>query len=249
MLRDMMPQFELYQPDHAGERAEPARRSSTSKAWILAGGYDSLDWFKDRAKRPTAVVDIGGIAELKGIRETAGRARDRRAHDAHRDRAPTRSSAEILAAGAVPRAASRARRSAMPARSAATSARTRAAGTTAPAWTAIAPAATSATPIRRRDRTASTACSARAVVSRCRHPTSAPRWSRSMRRWWSRGAKGERVVPAEEFFIGPATDITHMTALKHGEILTAIRFPQGMGRARSSISRRSPTATPGTSRW
>ena len=37
----------------------------------MAGGNDSLDWFKDRAKRPKAVIDLGGIAELKGIRETA----------------------------------------------------------------------------------------------------------------------------------------------------------------------------------
>jgi xanthine dehydrogenase YagS FAD-binding subunit len=40
------------------------------------------------------------------------------------------------------------------------------------------------------------------------------------------GAAGERVIPAEEFFIGPATDIEHMTALKRGEILTAIRIPK-----------------------
>ncbi len=40
------------------------------------------------------------------------------------------------------------------------------------------------------------------------------------------GEDGERVIPAEEFFIGPATDITHMTALKHGEILKALRLPK-----------------------
>ena len=38
--------------------------------WKLAGGNDSLSWFKERAKRPKAVIDITGIAELKGIRET-----------------------------------------------------------------------------------------------------------------------------------------------------------------------------------
>jgi xanthine dehydrogenase YagS FAD-binding subunit len=40
------------------------------------------------------------------------------------------------------------------------------------------------------------------------------------------GPDGERVVPAEEFFIGPAVDITKMTSLKPGEILTHIRFPK-----------------------
>ena len=40
-------------------------------AWVLAGGLDSFDWLKDRIKRPKVVVDLGGIAELKGIRATA----------------------------------------------------------------------------------------------------------------------------------------------------------------------------------
>ena len=35
----------------------------------------------------------------------------------------------------------------------------------------------------------------------------------------------ERIVPAAEFFIGPALDIRHMTALRPGEILTAVRIP------------------------
>jgi len=39
------------------------------------------------------------------------------------------------------------------------------------------------------------------------------------------GGSGERTVAADEFFIGPATDITRMTVLKPGEILTAIRIP------------------------
>ncbi len=41
------------------------------KSWLLAGGQDSYDWFKDRAKRPEALIDITGIAALKGVRETA----------------------------------------------------------------------------------------------------------------------------------------------------------------------------------
>jgi len=40
------------------------------------------------------------------------------------------------------------------------------------------------------------------------------------------GEKGERVVPAEEFFVGPAVDIRHMTILKPGEIVTAVRLPK-----------------------
>jgi len=40
-----------------------------------------------------------------------------------------------------------------------------------------------------------------------------------------RGTSGERVVPAETYFVGPGTDITRMTALQPGELLTAIRIP------------------------
>ncbi len=40
-----------------------------------------------------------------------------------------------------------------------------------------------------------------------------------------RNSKGERVVNAEDYFIGPSIDITHMTVLKPGDLLTAIRIP------------------------
>jgi xanthine dehydrogenase YagS FAD-binding subunit len=40
-----------------------------------------------------------------------------------------------------------------------------------------------------------------------------------------RSASGERVVDAEDYFIGPGTDITRMNVLQPGEILTAIRLP------------------------
>ena len=40
-----------------------------------------------------------------------------------------------------------------------------------------------------------------------------------------RSASGERVVDAEDYFIGPGTDITRMNVLNPGEILTAIRLP------------------------
>jgi xanthine dehydrogenase YagS FAD-binding subunit len=40
-----------------------------------------------------------------------------------------------------------------------------------------------------------------------------------------RSSEGERVVDAETYFIGPSTDITRMTVLQPGELLTAIRVP------------------------
>ena len=70
MSRDMMGGFELYQPDSVEGAVELLERFG-AEGWALAGGNDSLDWFKDRVKRPKYVVDLTGIEALKGIRETA----------------------------------------------------------------------------------------------------------------------------------------------------------------------------------
>src|SRR5919106_571526 len=70
IVKDMMPSFELYQTANLDDALELADRFGAD-GWVMAGGNDSLAWFKDRAKRPQAVIDITGIAELNGVRETA----------------------------------------------------------------------------------------------------------------------------------------------------------------------------------
>lgn len=70
MLKDMMANFELYQPT-AIDHALNLMNRYGDDGWVLAGGQDSFDWFKDRAKKPKAVIDINGIDDLHGIRETA----------------------------------------------------------------------------------------------------------------------------------------------------------------------------------
>jgi len=40
-----------------------------------------------------------------------------------------------------------------------------------------------------------------------------------------RSSQGERVVEAEDYFIGPGIDITRLNILKPGDLLTAIRIP------------------------
>lgn len=69
VIRDVMPAFELLQPDSIGE-AQRLLEENGSDAWVLAGGMDSFDWLKDRIKRPKMVVDLSGIEELRGIRTT-----------------------------------------------------------------------------------------------------------------------------------------------------------------------------------
>src|SRR5215470_3657070 len=70
MIRDMMPNFELLQPTKLADALTLLDRRGAD-IWKMAGGNDSLDWFKDRVKRPKAVMDLGGLAELKYVRETA----------------------------------------------------------------------------------------------------------------------------------------------------------------------------------
>jgi xanthine dehydrogenase YagS FAD-binding subunit len=64
----MIPAFELFQPTSI-EGAVDLLDEHRGQAWVLAGGLDSFDWFKDRVKRPKAVIDLGMIPELTGIRE------------------------------------------------------------------------------------------------------------------------------------------------------------------------------------
>jgi xanthine dehydrogenase YagS FAD-binding subunit len=71
MLRDMMPLFDLYQPDSLDNALDLADRLGP-EGWLVAGGQDSWDWLKNRTKRTRAVVDLSGIAELKGVRELDG---------------------------------------------------------------------------------------------------------------------------------------------------------------------------------
>ena len=70
VIRDVMPAFQLYQPSSVAD-AQKLLEQNGHDALVLAGGLDSMDWLKDRIKKPKAVVDLGGIEELKGVHETA----------------------------------------------------------------------------------------------------------------------------------------------------------------------------------
>jgi len=69
-MKDMMPNFNLLQPTDV-ESAASMLADAGENGWAMAGGQDSLDWFKDRVKRPSTVVDLSGITSLSGITETA----------------------------------------------------------------------------------------------------------------------------------------------------------------------------------
>jgi len=69
VIRDVMPAFELFQPTSVSN-ARRLLEQHGSDGWVLAGGLDSFDWLKDRIKKPKAVIDLSGIAELRGVRTT-----------------------------------------------------------------------------------------------------------------------------------------------------------------------------------
>ncbi len=66
VINDMIPPFELVQPASVDEAVSALSRAG-EETWVLAGGQDSFDWFKERVKRPEVVVDLGGIAELTSL--------------------------------------------------------------------------------------------------------------------------------------------------------------------------------------
>ncbi len=71
VIRDMMPVFELFQPASIDD-ALSLLNEHGSNAWVMAGGLDTFDWLKDRTKRTSAVVDLSQVAELRGIKEVNG---------------------------------------------------------------------------------------------------------------------------------------------------------------------------------
>src|SRR5258707_9282467 len=71
VIHDIIPAFELYQPASIDD-AIKLLDTHGADALVLAGGLDSMDWLKDRLKRPEVVVDLGQIKELHGIEEANG---------------------------------------------------------------------------------------------------------------------------------------------------------------------------------
>src|SRR2546423_13313585 len=71
VIRDVIAAFELYQPTSVDDAIRLLDKHGPD-ALVLAGGLDSMDWLKDRLRRPKAVVDLAQIKELHGIREVNG---------------------------------------------------------------------------------------------------------------------------------------------------------------------------------
>jgi xanthine dehydrogenase YagS FAD-binding subunit len=227
----MMGAFELYQPDSV-DGAVALLEKFGKDGWALAGGNDSLDWFKDRVKRPKYVVDLGGIAALKGIRESA---------DGGVEIGALTTLSEVerseLIQGRYKVLADAARRVASP--------QIRNTGTIggnvcqdARCWyyrygvncyRAGGNRCYADTPEGQNREHCLFGADRCVAVS---PSDTAPALVVLDAKMVIVGPKGQREVPAEQFFIGPNVEITRMTVLEHGEVLTAIRLPMDWSGAR-----------------
>lgn len=70
-MTDVMHNFELFEPATLADAQDLLKRYG-DESWLIAGGKDSLDWFKDRVKNPAAVIDLSALDELRGIRDEEG---------------------------------------------------------------------------------------------------------------------------------------------------------------------------------
>jgi xanthine dehydrogenase YagS FAD-binding subunit len=225
-----MPAFEFFQPTSI-EDAQVLLRRYGADAWVLAGGLDSLDWLKDRIRRPEALVDLGSIPGLKGVRELNGGLEigamttltELVGHPLVRERysilleaAEAAASPQIRNQGTIGGNVSQDTR----------------------CWYYRA-----GWPCYR---AGGNICYADAPESinrehailhadRCvavNPSDTAPALIVLDAQMVIRTAGGaERVVPAEEYFVGPGIDITRMTILAPGDLLTAIRLPATWGGA------------------
>jgi xanthine dehydrogenase YagS FAD-binding subunit len=71
VIRDVIAAFELFQPTSTDDAIRLLDKHGAD-ALVLAGGLDSMDWLKDRLRRPKVVVDLSQIKELHGIKEANG---------------------------------------------------------------------------------------------------------------------------------------------------------------------------------
>ncbi len=223
VIRDVMPAFELLQPTSTAE-AQTALQQHGADGWVLAGGLDSFDWLKDRIKKPKAVIDLSGVEELKGIRETsegleigamttltevAQHPLVKEKYGVLAQAAALVSSPQIRNQGTIGGNVSQ---------------DTRCwyyrAGW--PCYRAGGNICYADTPVGRNREHAILGADRCVAVN---PSDTAPALIALDAKFVVRTRKGESAVDAEDYFVGPEVDITRLTMLQPGDLLTAIRIP------------------------
>jgi xanthine dehydrogenase YagS FAD-binding subunit len=223
MIRDMMPNFELLQPTKLADALTLLDRRGKD-IWKMAGGNDSLDWFKDRIKRPKAVMDLGGIAELRGIRETAdGVEIGALTTLVEVANSPViREKFKVLAEAAGRVASPQIRNASSIGGNVSQDARCWYYRSGLPCYRAGGNTCFADTPAGMNREHALFDASRCIAVS---PSDTAPALVVLEAKMVLKSAKAERVVDADKFFVGPAIDITRMTVTKPEELLVAVRIP------------------------
>jgi xanthine dehydrogenase YagS FAD-binding subunit len=226
----MMPAFELYQPVSI-DAAIALLDQQGAAGWVLAGGMDSLDWFKDRVKRPKAIIDLSQVKALRGIRE----------HDDGLEIGAMTTLTEIvthpriqsdyalLAQAAQQVATPQLRHQATVGGNVSQDTRCWYYRSGMPCYRAGGNVCFADTPTAMNREHCLFEADRCVAVS----PSDvAPPLIVLDATFVIRSVQGERLVDAADYFIGPTVDITRMTVLKPGDLLTAIRIPHTWAGAR-----------------
>jgi xanthine dehydrogenase YagS FAD-binding subunit len=223
VIRDVMPVFELFQPATIDETLTLLDKYGRD-AWVMAGGLDTFDWLKDRTKRTNVVVDLSQVTELRGIRETNGGLEIGAAttltevvrHPVVRDKfGLLMQAAELVASPQIRNQGTLGGNVSQDTRC----------WYYRSGWSCYRAGgnicyADTPTAINREH--------AILAADRCVavHPSdTAPALIALDAKMVIRSKSGERVVDAEDYFLGPDIDITRMNVLRPNELLVAIRVP------------------------
>ena len=224
IIHDVMPVFELFQPTTV-EDTVALLEQYDKDAWVLAGGLDTFDWFKDRNKRRQVVVDLSGVEALRGVKKAADGGLEIGAATTLTDvanDAAVKESFRLLSQAAALVASPQIRNQGTLGGNVSQDTRCwyyRSGWTCYRAGGNICYADTP-TAINREH--------ALFDANRCvavNPSDTAPALIALDAQMVIRSSAGERVVNAQNYFIGPSVDITRMTVLRPGELLTAIRIP------------------------
>ena len=223
VIRDVMPAFQLYQPKSVVD-AEKLLQQHGDEAWVLAGGMDSFDWLKDRIKKPKVVIELSGIEELKGIRAT-GHGVEIGAMTTLTDvvqHPVVRQKYGVLAQAAELVASPQIRNQGTIGGNVSQDARCWYYRAGWPCYRAGGNICYADTPVgRNREHAILDADRCVAV-----NPSdTAPAFIVLDAKFVVLTPKGQQVMDAENYFIGPDVDITRMNILRPGYLLTAIRIP------------------------
>ena len=223
VIRDVMPVFELYQPTSVDDAVRLLERYGTD-GWVLAGGLDSMDWLKDRLRKPRAVIDLSQIPALRGVKEVNGGLEigamtpltEVVRHPVVRDRfSLLMQAAELVASPQIRNQGTLGGNVSQDTRC----------WYYRGGWSCYRAGgnicyADTPTAINREH--------AIFDADRCvavNPSDTAPALVALDAQMVIQGARGERVVNAEDYWIGPGIDITRMNVLQPTELLTTIRIP------------------------